>query len=212
VGQSWRYAKHDYFTGEIVDTQIDRVTKMDKSIEIESRSETSADKPTKYPSWGERWWQEYMGTDTTITRAPTEVQKPWGMIIIDPHWSELQVFEKAIPLWPTQLRPGWSTTVGAKYMIPDSHETMPSQLTMSAQRWESITVPAGRFMALRYYNIINFRFTNVSERDAALRQENIWFAPEIGRWVVRESRGIFRDDVGTEVKESSYRWELLSWT
>src|SRR5207344_1210757 len=37
VGQSWRYAKHDYFNGIIVDTQIDRVSKVDKSIEIESR-------------------------------------------------------------------------------------------------------------------------------------------------------------------------------
>jgi hypothetical protein len=211
VGQSWRYAKHDYFTGSIVDTQIDRVSKIGKSVEIESRSETLADKPITYPSWGERWWKEYMDTDTNFARAPTEVQKPWGMIVVDPHWSELQAFEKAIPLWPTQLRPGWSMTVGTQYMIPDSHETMPSQLTMSAQRWESITVPAGRFTALHYYNIIDFRFTNASERTAALRQENIWFAPEIGRWVVRESRGIFREDVGTEVKESSYRWELMSW-
>jgi hypothetical protein len=212
VGQSWRYAKHDYFTGFIVDTQIDRVSKIGQSVEIESHSEAAGDKPIKYPSWGERWWHEYMGTDANTARTPTEVQKPWGMIVVDPHWSELQAFEKAIPLWPTQLRPGWSTTVVTQYMIPDSNETMPSQLTMSAQRWESITVPAGRFNALRYYNIIDFRFTNVSERDAALRQEYIWFAPEIGRWVVRESRGIFREDVGTEVKESSYRWELLSWT
>jgi hypothetical protein len=211
VGQLWRYAKHDYFTGSIVDTQIDRVSKMGKSIEIESRSETSADKPITYPSWGAAWWREYMSTDTTVAQAPTEVQNPWGMIIVDPHWSELQVFEKAIPLWPTQLRPGWSTTVNTQYMIPDSHETMPTQLTMHAQRWESIKVPAGHFTALHYYNIIDFRFTNVSERIAALRQENIWFVPEIGRWVVRESRGIFREDVGTEVKESSYRWELLSW-
>jgi hypothetical protein len=30
--------------------------------------------------------------------------------------------------------------------------------------------------------------------------------------VKRESRGIFREDVGYEVKESSFRWELLSWT
>jgi hypothetical protein len=29
--------------------------------------------------------------------------------------------------------------------------------------------------------------------------------------VVRESFGTFREDVGTEVKESSYRWEPLSW-
>jgi hypothetical protein len=210
-GQSWRYAKRDYFTGSILDTQIDRVSKIGKSVEIESRSETFADKPITFPSWGERWWKEYMNTDTNFAPAPTEVQKPWGMIVVDPHWSELQAFEKAIPLWPERLRPGWSMTVGTQYMIPDSHETMPSQLTMSARRWESITVPAGRFTALHYYNIIDFRFKNASERTAALRQENIWFAPEIGRWVLRESRGIFREDVGTEVKESSYRWELMSW-
>jgi hypothetical protein len=212
VGQSWRYAKHDYFTGAIVDTQIDRVSKIGGAVEIESHSETSADGPITYPFWGEHWWQEYMGTATTIAPYPTEVQKPWGMIVVDPHWSELQAFEKAIPLWPVQLRPGWATTVSTRYMIPNSHEMMPSQLTMHAQRWESITVPAGLFTALRYYNIINFRFTNVSERTAALRQENIWFAPEIGRWVVRESRGVFREDIGFEVNESSYRWELLSWT
>jgi len=101
--------------------------------------------------------------------------------------------------------------VGTYYKNPNSEETMPSQLTMRAQRWESVTVPAGRFTALHYYNIIDFRFRDALERTAALRQENIWIAPEIGRWVKRESRGIFREDVGFEVKESSYRWELLSW-
>jgi hypothetical protein len=83
---------------------------------------------------------------------------------------------------------------------------------MIALGWPAgITVPAGQFTALHYYNIIDFRFTNVSERTAAIRQENIWFAPEIGCWVVRESRGIFHEDVGFEVKESSFRWELLNW-
>ena len=212
LGQSWRYAKHDYFTGKLVDTQIDRVSKVDQSIEIESRSETSADNPITCPSWGERWWQEYMGTDATAASAPTEVQKPWGMIVVDPHWSELQAFQKAIPLWPTQLRPGWATTVNTQYMIPGSREPMPSQLTMRAQRWETITVPAGRFTALRYYNLIDLRFPNAWERTAAVRQEKIWLAPEIGRWVIRESHGTFREDLGSEVNESSFRWELLSWT
>jgi hypothetical protein len=212
VGQSWRYAKHDYFTGKVVDTQIDRVTKIGKSVEIESRSETGGDKPITFPSWGDSWWQEYMGNETAVAAAPTEVQKPWGMIVIDPHWTEPQAFEKAIPLWPSQLRPGWSITVGTYYKNPNSQETMASQLTMHAKHWESITVPAGRFSALRYYNVIDFRFRDALERTAAIRQEDIWFAPEIGRWVMRESRGIFREDVGFEVKESSYRWELLSWT
>jgi hypothetical protein len=212
VGQSWRYAKHDYFTGKVVDTQIDRVSKIGKSVEIESRSETAEDKPVTLPSWGAGWWQEYMGNEAAVAPGPTEVQKPWGMIVVDPHWSELQAFEKAIPLWPSQLRPGWSVTVGTYYKNPNSEETMPVQLTMRARRWESITVPAGHFAALRYYNIIDFRFRNASERTAAIRQEDIWFAPEVGRWVMRESRGIFREDVGYDVKESSYRWELLNWT
>jgi hypothetical protein len=212
MGQSWRYAKHDYFTGKVVDTQIDRVTKIGQSVEIESHSETAEDKQITFPSWGDSWWQEYMGNETAVATAPTEVQRPWGMIIIDPHWSEMQAFEKAVPLWPSQLVPGWSITVDTYYKNANSQEAMPSQLNMRAQRWESIIVPAGHFTALRYYNIIDFRFRNASERTAAIRQENIWFAPEIGRWVMRESRGTFREDVGYDVKESSYRWELLSWT
>ena len=55
-------------------------------------------------------------------------------------------------------------------------------------------------------------YPNVSERVAAQRKETIWFAPAIGRWVARESSGSFYQDVGTEFQESSYRWELLSWT
>jgi len=212
VGQSWRYAKHDYFTGKLVETQADRVLKIGKSVVIESDSESGEDKPFRFPSWGDAWWQEYLGDAPALAPAPTEVQKPWGMIVVDPHWSEPQAFEKAIPLWPSELRPGWSTTVATYYKNSSSEETMPSQLTMHAKRWESITVPAGHFTALRYYNVIDFRFKNASERTAALRQEDIWFVPEVGRWVKRESRGIFREDVGFEVKESSYRWELLSWT
>jgi hypothetical protein len=212
VGQSWRYAKHDYFRGKVVDIQVDRVSKISNSVQVESHSERAGDHSITLPSWGDSWWQEYMGNEASVAAAPTEVQKPWGMIVIDPHWPELQAFEKAIPLWPSRLVPGWSTTAATYYKTPSGQERMPWQLSMRAQRWESITVPAGHFTALRYYNIIDFRFRDAAERTAAIRQENIWFVPEIGRWAKRESRGIFREDVGFEVKESSYRWELLSWT
>src|ERR1700675_1461197 len=90
VGQSWCYRKHDSFTGALVDTEINRVSAIGKSVEIELHSEKTGDKPMTYPSWGDGWWQEYMPTDTTIARAPTEVQKPWGMVVVDPHWSEVQ--------------------------------------------------------------------------------------------------------------------------
>lgn len=212
VGQSWRYAKHDFFTGAMVDTQVDRVSAVSQTIAIESHSETTKDTPIVYPSWGATWSQKYMGHDRPPDPLPSEIQEPWGMVLIDPHWTQLQAYEKPIPLWPAQLRPGWSTTVGTYYKIPDSTDALPWQLTMHALRWESITVPAGRFTALRYFNLVNFRYTNISGRNAAQRKENIWFAPEIGRWVVRESSGTFRQDVAEEFNESSYRWELLNWT
>jgi hypothetical protein len=102
--------------------------------------------------------------------------------------------------------------VSTYYKIPGSEEAMPWQLTMNARRWESVTVPAGHFVALRYFNFIDFRFSIFAERTAAQRIEHLWFAPEIGRWVRRESLGTFHEQLKSEVKESSYRWELLNWT
>jgi hypothetical protein len=212
LGQSWRYAKHDYITGEVVDTQIDRVSKIGQSIEIESRSETAEDKPITYPSWGENWRQKYMPADAARVGGPVEIHSPWGMVVIDSHWSEMQAFENAVPVWPSELRSDWSTVVSTNYKIPGTDETMPWQQTMHARSWDSVVVPAGRFMALRYVNFIDFRFSIFSERTGAQRVEHVWFAPEIGRWVRRESLGTFREQLGTEVKESSCRWELLSWT
>lgn len=196
----------------MVDTQVDRVSAVGQAVEIESHLESGRDRHIAHPSWGANWLRKFMGNDQAPDRLASEVQAPWGMVLIDPHWSQLQAFREPIPLWPMQLRPGWSTTVGTYYKIPDSDETMPWQLTMNAHRWESITVPAGHFTALRYFNLIDFRYTNISGRVAALRKESIWFAPEIGRWVVRESSGTFRQDVAEDFNESSYRWELLSWT
>jgi hypothetical protein len=212
VGQSWRYAKRDLVTGAMVDTQFDRVSAVGQTIEVESHYEIAANKPLTNPSWGADWLEKYIGRKRATGSLPSEIQSPWGMVLVDPHWSELQVYKQPIPLWPTELRPGWSTTVDTLYKTPESPDELPWQLTMHAHAWESITVPAGLFKVLRYANVINFRYTNVSERNAAQRLETIWLAPEIGRWVARESFGTFYQDVGERFHESSYRWELLDWT
>jgi hypothetical protein len=195
-----------------VDTQVDRVSAVGQTIEMESHSETTKDEPVKYPSWGTSWLEKNTNRGVPAARLPSEIQAPWGMVLVDTHWTQLQVYKKPVPLWPTRLRPGWSTTVPTYYQLPDSNDALPWELTMDAHNWESITVPAGRFTALRFTNLINFRYPNIAGRSAAQRKENIWFAPEIGRWVVRESSGVFRQDVAEEFFESSYRWELLSWT
>ena len=45
VGQTWQYAKHDFFTGAIVESQVDRVSAMGQSIQIESHSEALQNVP-----------------------------------------------------------------------------------------------------------------------------------------------------------------------
>lgn len=210
VDQFWRYAKRDYFTGLVVDEQTDRVSVVGQVIEVESKTSSGNDRPAVNGGWAGPWLRPY-ATDLSAERLPSEIQAPWGMVLLDPHWDEIQLYRRPIPLWPTELRSGWSVTVDTPYKTPESPDELPWQVTMNGHRWESIVVPAGRFLAFRFTNIIDFRFTNASERVAAQRQENIWFSPEIGRWVIRESTGTFYQDVGERFHESSYRWELLQW-
>jgi hypothetical protein len=85
---------------------------------------------------------------------------------------------------------------------------------MKAHGWESVTVPAGTFRALKYTNLINFTSTDAT-RTSSVRQETLWLAPEVGRWIARESTGsFFQDDSITDepYQEAGYRWELLKWT
>jgi hypothetical protein len=215
VGQSWRYAKHDYYTGKVIDNQVDRITAVGSTIDIDSRSEAVSAAKTGRSSWGSSWLSKYVPHPNSPDAAlPSEIQQPWGRVLVDPHWSQVQVFETPIPLWPIQLQPDWKYHVLTKYKTPSNQDGLPWDQTMTAHAWESITVPAGTFKALRYTNLINFRSADYA-RTASQRTESIWFAPEMGRWVVRESTGIYWFDdsaADTPYNESGYRWELLAWT
>ena len=216
VGQSWRYAKHDFYTRKLIDDQIDRITAVGTTVDIDSQSEAVAAVKTERSSWGSSWLSKYVPhPETPPDRAlPSEIQQPWGKVLVDPHWSQVQVYETPIPLWPTLLQPGWKFYINTKYKTPTNEAGLPWGQTMTAQAWETVTVPAGTFKALRYTNLINFRSADFS-RAASQRTESIWFAPEVGRWVVRESTGsYYMDDssVDTPYDEAAYRWELLAWT
>jgi hypothetical protein len=112
------------------------------------------------------------------------------------------------------LRPGWKSHFSTKYKTPANHDALSWNQTMRSHAWETITVPAGQFKALRFTNMINFTSTDITRTDCS-RQETLWFAPEVGRWVARESTGSYYQDdsaVDTPYSESSYRWELLEWS
>jgi len=127
---------------------------------------------------------------------------------------QVQVYEAPIPLWPEQLRPGWQTRVTTKYKTPMNQDALLWEQTMRAHAWEMIAVPAGQFKALRFTNTINFASSDVMRADS-MRQETLWFAPEVGRWVARESKGSYYSDdseVDQPYNENGFRWELLEWS
>jgi hypothetical protein len=212
VGQSWHYAKLNSYSNRLIDNQTDRIATVDGSVHIDSRSEAATDLAKK--SWARRWLSGYAAHDNPLGPLPGEVQQPWGSVLVDPHWPQVQVYDTPIPLWPMQLRAGWSGRFYTKYTTPTHDTGLTWDQTMTAHGWETVSVPAGRFAALRFTNLIDF--TDVEgTRTGCRRKESLWFAPEVGRWVVRESSGTYyldnsADDSAHE--ESSYRWELISYT
>jgi hypothetical protein len=212
LGQSWRYAKHDVFTRAVVQTQVDEVAAVDGSIEISSRTEGDAGADNTQTA-SKSWWRKYFHHPQEARTLPGEIQQPWGEVRVDPHWRQVQVYDRPIPLWPVQLQPGWKYHVNTKYKTSDEEGLSWAQ-TMRAEAWETITVPAGQFKALKYSNLINFTSSD-SGRTGSVRRETIWLVPEIGRWAARESTGTYFHDESVDdqqLNEGGYRWELLSFT
>jgi hypothetical protein len=208
TGQWWRYAKRDGFSGKLTETQVARITEVGETINIE-RQRQAGDK--RHQSWGTKWLHADRPEGTEELQG--EVQQPWGKILVDPHWDLLQVYETPIPLWPTELRPGWSSLINTKFKTPLSGWENSWQQTMQAHAWEKIRVPAGEFLALRYTNRINFTHPDFS-RVNSVREETLWFAPEVGRWVSRRTSGSYYiqdSEIDTPFDEDSYHCDLLEW-
>ena len=214
VGQSWRYAKRDAYTGKLVETQIERITEVGEAITIQRQQQAIEAPDERQQSLGAKWLEAYGERNTRSAELQSEVQQPWGMILVDPHWDLLQVYRKPIPLWPTELRAGWSSFITTNFKTPLSGWENSWQQTMQAHTWEKIRVPAGEFLTLRFTNRINFTHADFS-RMFCVREETLWFAPEIGRWVSRRTSGTYYiadSIIDTPFDEGSYHWDLLDWS
>jgi len=135
-------------------------------------------------------------------------------VLVDAHWGQVQVYRQPIPLWPSELRSGWRTFVNTEYKTPNAQTGLSWQQTMKAGGWERIRLSAGEFTALRYTNRIVFTSSDFG-RYNCVRDETLWFAPEVGRWIARVSGGTFYHNdsaLPQPFNENHFRWELLSWS
>ena len=188
VGQEWNYIKKDVFNGKMLGVINERVASIGSTIVIER-----------------------MTTDGA--RLPSEIQTSWGMVATDTQWPRLINFNPSLPLWPEQLSTTWAKQFITKYSIAGYPESrMNWQEYMSVQGWEKITVPAGEFVALRFQTLINYESDDPNKVDC-IRKEIVWFAPQIGRWVARETSGSYQiqGQIGVVLLEGSYQWQLTSY-
>ena len=188
IGQEWTYIKKDVFNGKTLGIITERISKIDSSIVIDRSS-----------------------ADGGI--LPSELQTSWGMVATDTQWPRLLNFSPSLPLWPLELSTGWSKQFNTKYSIAGYPEGKLSwQEFMSTQGWEQITVPAGQFIALRFQTLINFESEDDNKVNC-IRKETVWFAPQIGRWVARETSGSYQiqGQIGAVINEGSYQWQLVSY-
>ena len=190
VGPEWVYQVRNVFNQEIVDTVTEKVISVGSEIRI-ARSGVKAG------------------------QLPDEIQSPWGYVLQDPHWSPPQKFQPAIPLWPLQLQVGWSQFYKTQYQVlayPDGNYYW--GLSMTTLSWEQIQSPAGKFQVLHFYNEIPYFVSNDLFRLQNIRYEDVWFSPEVGRWVIRRGSGRYITPGVFWVNaywEDYWQWELVSW-
>jgi len=190
VGQEWVYQVRNVFNQEVIDIITEKVVSVGDQIRI-SRSGIKAGP------------------------LPDEIQSPWGYVIQDPHWSPPQKLAPAVPLWPVQLNAKSSAYYQSRYQVlgyPDGSYFW--GLSMDTSQWERLSVTAGQFLTLKYHNEIPYFASQDVFRLYNYREEDLWFSPEIGRWVIRRSFGRYL--LGGmwwngALWEDYLEWELISW-
>jgi hypothetical protein len=188
LGQEWTYIKKDIFDGKTLDVINERVASVGTTVVLERSTANGL-------------------------RLPNEIQSSWGMVSTDPQWPRLLNFNPPLPLWPETLSTTWTKQFTSKYSIAGYSESrMGWQEYMSVQGWEKITVPAGEFVALRFQSLISYESEDPNKVDC-IRKETVWFVPQIGRWVARETSGSYQiqGQIGAVILEGSYQWQLTSY-
>lgn len=190
VGQEWVYAVHNVYNGERLSVLTERVVEVGERIRIER-------------------------IDDRKGLLTEEVHDRWGYILQDPHWDPAQRYDRGIPLWPPTLESGAKQQFNARYIVPGHPDFAYhwGQLIRVGQ-WMAIDTPAGRFQTLKFENLIEYQHVEHTFRASSQRMESIWFAPEIGRWAVRRSTGVYyvpSDRGSGAMHDDFFEWRLLSW-
>jgi hypothetical protein len=201
LGQSWSYKQLNRFNGEQVDTLRETVAAV-----------------------AERTVVRRTGANGVV--LPDEVHAAWGWLLRDPVWDMPLNLQAGLPLWPRRLQVGAREQLQTRYLLDGGSYRYWIDLYCVAKAWERVQVPAGTFDCLRVERLIHLEHQDPTRLETE-RRDTLWLAPEVGRWVARETTGDYRvashhrDDwrwpwpmvsMDNWRREDRWRWELLAWT
>jgi len=190
VGQRWTYRKLDFFNSSVLGMVQETVASVAPTIDVHRQADGGA-------------------------ALADEKHAAWGQLLRDSAWDYPMNFETPMPLWPASLTAGAKASANTHYRMDGGSIRYWIQVHCAVRGWERVTVSAGTFDTLRIERLIRLDHQDHT-RAETLRQDTMWLALEVGRWVARETSGEYRLQGSTGMwpnylREDHFRWELTGW-
>jgi hypothetical protein len=189
VGDRWRYLLVNlYNRGPIGETTV---TVAATSPELRLRIDAGDGSPALEERWADPW---------TVLRD-TGYDRPVS-------------FEAPVPVVPAGARTGQSLRSATRYRGDDGDSRYAWNQQLRVIGWERVQVPAGAFDALRIERMIGFQHPDPFRYDP-WRTDTVWYAPQVGRWVLREWTGHYMpggpSPLAGRAREDWVQWQLVAW-
>lgn len=189
VGQGWTYRQLNFFNSSVVEVVQDTVASVAPTIVVARQARSGAP-------------------------LPEERHATWGQLLRDPVWDYPMNLETPVPLWPASPTVGAQSTADTRYHLDGGSIRYWIQVSSVVRGWERVTVGAGTFDTLRVERLIRLDHQDQT-RTETVRRDTLWLAPELGRWVARETSGEYvlhgSSKMWSTSSEDHFRWELTAW-
>ena len=190
-GRSWTYSKFNFFNSQLLAVERELVLSVEPHGVVVRRQEVNG--------------QE----------LPNEIHQRWGSLLRDPVWDYPLNFDTAVPLWPERLVVGAAQSIHTHYRQDGGSYRSWIQVHSVVRGWERVQLPVGEFDCLKVERMIRMQHHDPSRLET-VRKDLMWLAPEVGRWVARETSGRYTlpEDrfLLDDYLEDHFRWELTGWT
>jgi hypothetical protein len=163
VGDRWTYERVNLYNGLVTAVLTMRVAEVSPRLRVEVTGQDG----TRYPD------EAYAD--------------PWR-VIQEPQYDQTQWFRDPVSLLPSRLEAGSRHRIHTTYRVQGIDRDFFWSDWLDAVGWQRVRTPAGEFDALRVERRIAFVHSDPF-RDRPTREDTLWYAPAVNRWVLREWTG-----------------------